>query len=222
MKLMCVALTLWLVHPSLAEGSKSERGRAIYKSIVAKYPGLTLYLATGLRGENARLVADVPRPRWKSMSTEDRDALAAFLRSELATVRSFPSRYSLTPTTAPIWPTQRAAFERICDTCWEIHTGRYDRSARSLADNDSTVVIKGDAPREASRSGPMLHEAGLEALSQSTAAVGTKLFNAAGVHEATIVGVDLSGDRITVRYVRGGAREPKMLSAVSRFWFVKH
>ena len=81
--------------------------------------------------------------------------------------------------------------------------------------------MKGDAPREGSRSGPILHEANLEPLSERTATVGTKLYNAAGFHEATIIGVNLSFDRITVRYVRNGAKEPKTLSAVSRLWFVK-
>src|SRR5438309_4365656 len=56
------------------------RGRTIYDAIVATYPGLTLYLESGLMGENARLVAEVPRSKWKVMSAEDRRALAA--RSE--------------------------------------------------------------------------------------------------------------------------------------------
>jgi hypothetical protein len=204
-----------------ATASDVARGRAIYQSIVNKYPGLTLYLESGLMGENARLVADVPRVKWNEMSADHRRALAAFVRSELATVRSSPARYSLTPPTAPIWPTHRAAFQRICDSCWEIHTGRYDRSTRSLGD-DSAVAVKGDAPREAARSGPMLHEASLQSLTAATATIGTKLYNAAGVHEATIVAVDLPRDRITVRFVRSGTREPKMLSAVSQLWFVKH
>ena len=67
----------------------------------------------------------------------------------------------------------------------------------------------------------MLHEANLEPLSETTATVGARLYNAAGAYEATIVGVDLAADRIVVRYVRNGAREPKTLSAVSRFWFVR-
>jgi hypothetical protein len=207
-------IALCLVLPSISSASEVEHGRAIYDSILAKYPGLTLYLESGLMGENARLIADVPRPKWNAMSAKERSALAAFVQSELATVRSSPSRYSLTPTTAPIWPTHRAAFERICDTCWEIHTGRYDRRTQSLAD-DWTVAMKGGASREPSRSGPMLHEANLKPLSSATATMGMKLYNAAGVHEATIIAVDLAADRITVRYVRNGTKEPKMLSAIS-------
>lgn len=215
-----VGLLISLFCATHAAASDVTRGRTIYQTIISRYPGLTLYLESGLMGENARLVADVPRARWKAMSTDDRHALAAFVRSELATVRSSPARYSLTPSTAPIWPTHRAAFERICDSCWEIHTGRYDRRTRSLGD-DWTVAVKGDAPRETARSGPMLHEPSLQPLTGATATIGTKLYNAAGVHEATIMAVDLPRDRITVRFVRNGAREPKMLSAVSQFWFVK-
>lgn len=205
---------------TVAAASEVTRGAAIYRSIINEYPGLTLYLESGVMGENARLVADVPRAKWKRMSATDRLALAAYVQSELATVRASPSRYSLTPTTAPIWPTHRAAFERICDTCWEIHIGRWDRSSRSLGD-DWTVAMKGEASRSATHSTTMLHEPNLKPLSTVTAVVGTKLYNAAGVHEATIVAVDRSADRITVRYVKNGALEPKMLSAVSRFWYVK-
>lgn len=216
-----VVATLFLLVPDLGAASEVQRGRAIYRSIASEYPGLTLYLESGLMGENARLVADVPRSKWKKMTPSDRLALAAFVRSELSTVRSSPNLYSLTPTTAPIWPTHRAAFERICDECWEIHTGRYDRHDRSLAGDDWSVATKGGAPRETAQHRTMLHEANLKPLSATNAAIGVKLYNAAGIHEATIVGVDAAANRITVHYVRNGATEPKMLSAVGAFWFVK-
>ena len=218
---MVVVAAFCLFVPTLAAASDIQRGRAIYRSIASKYPGLTLYLESGLMGENARLVADVPRSKWQKMTTQDRLALAAFVKSELSTVRSSPSRYSLTPTTAPIWPTHRAAFERICDECWEIHTGRYDRHDRSLSGDDWSVATKGGAPRETAQHRPMLHEANLKPLTAVNAAVGVKLYNAAGVHEVTIVGVDAAADRVTVRYVKNGTKEPKILSAVSAFWFVK-
>ena len=81
--------------------------------------------------------------------------------------------------------------------------------------------MKGEAAPEAPRPRAMLHEPNLAPLSAVTAAVGMKLYNAAGVHEATIAGVDLAVDRITVRYVKNGARELKSLSGVSRWWYVK-
>jgi hypothetical protein len=127
-----IAVVCCAILPLQARASDIERGHAIYRSILERYPGLTLYLESGLMGENARLVADVPRAKWTKMTASEKRALAAYVRSELATVRESPSRYSLTPTTAPIWPTHRAAFEHICDECWEIHVGSYDRSTRSL------------------------------------------------------------------------------------------
>lgn len=203
-----------------ASGREIQHGRQIYESILRNYPGLTLYLESGLTGENARLVADVPVPKWKRMSPAERHALAAFVQSELVTVRSDPSRYSLTPTTAPIWPTHRAAFQHICDACWEIHTGRYDRASKSLDGDDWIVAIKGNAVRERVLR-PIVHEANLQSLTPSSAAVGVKLYNAAGVHEATLTAVDLPNDRIRVRFVRTGTIEPKQLSSVAHFWYVR-
>src|SRR5438067_12279352 len=120
MKRPLILLAFCVIIPRFAVASDIERGRTIYHAILRSYPGLTLYLVSGLMGENARLISDVPRPRWNKMSAVDRRALAAYVRSELVTVRSSPSRYSLTPTTAPIWPTHGAAFQQICDECWEI------------------------------------------------------------------------------------------------------
>jgi len=213
-----VAISLCLLVAVHAAASDSNRGRVIFDSILRQYPGLTLYLQSGLMGENARLIAEVPRSKWTRMTAADKRALASYVQSELATVRSSPSRYSLTPTTAPIWPTHRAAFEQICDACWEIHVGTYDRKNRSLLD-DWSIAIKGGAPRE-SAPRHMLHEANLRPLTATNAAIGVNLYNAAGGHEATIVAVDAAADRITVRY-NNGVREPKTLSAVGRFWYVK-
>jgi hypothetical protein len=204
----------------LASEREIRQGRGIYESILRTYPGLTLYLESGLTGENARLVADVPRPKWRRMSSGDQQALAAFVQSELSTVHADPSRYSLTPTTAPIWPTHRAAFQHICDSCWEIHTGRYDRSSKSLSGDDWTVAMKGNAPRESGRR-PIIHEPNLQSLTPAAAAVGVKLYNAAGVHEATITAVDRPNDRIRVRYVSSGAIEPKKLSSVAHLWYIR-
>ena len=213
--MLCSAITLQ------AAPEQVVHGRAIYGSILQKYPGLTLYLESGLMGENARLVADVPTVRWRKMSASERRDFAAYVQSELATVRSNPSKYSLTPETAPIWPTHRAAFQRICDACWEIHVGHYDPSSGSLGDADWSVAVKGDARRERPQSHTMLHDSGLVPLSRTTATAGRKLYNAAGFQEATIVKVDLSADRIVVRYLKSGTVEPKILSAVSAFWYIK-
>jgi hypothetical protein len=216
-----VVTVIILVAPVLlATSGDISRGRAIYQAITHHYPGLTLYLQSGLMGENARLVADVPSSKWKVMSVSERGALVAFVQSELATVRASPSRYSLTPVSAPIWPTHRAAFEQICDSCWEIRVGQYNPSTRSLGD-DSQTAMKGPAPREPSGSRTMVHAPGLRPLTSANAASGIKLYNAAGVHEVTIVRVDLGSDLIRVRYVRNGATEPKRLSAVAAFWYVK-
>lgn len=220
MKKLLILLAFCAIIKRFAVASDVERGRTIHHAILQTYPGLTLYLVSGLMGENARLIADVPRPKWNKMSAADRRALAAYVRSELLTVRSSPSRYSLTPTTAPIWPTHRDAFQRICGECWEIHTGSYDRSTQSLGD-DWKVAMKGEAGRETARPRAMLHEPNLTPLSAATAAVGMKLYNSAGIHEVTIVGLNIAADRITVRYVSNGAREPKSLSGVSRWWYVK-
>jgi hypothetical protein len=220
-RVVIMVTSICLILPAIASASDIQRGRTIYESILSHYPGLTLYLESGLMGENARLVADVPRSKWTKMTSEDRHFLAAYIQSELSTVRSSPSRYSLTPTTAPIWPTHRAAFEQICDSCWEIHIGRYQRDTRSLADDGWTVAMKGGAPRETARPRTMLHEVGLKHLTIATAVVGANLYNAAGTHEATIVGVDAAADRITVRFVSNGVNEPKKLSAVSAFWYVR-
>jgi hypothetical protein len=81
--------------------------------------------------------------------------------------------------------------------------------------------MKGSAPKEASPHGGMLHEANLVPLTAAAAKAGRKLYNAAGHHEATIVNVDVASDRIVVKFKRNSVIEPKTLSAVSQFWFVK-
>lgn len=60
-----------------------------------------------------------------------------------------------------------------------------------------------------------------EPLSWAKARIGTKLFDGAYKHEATIVALRRSEGIIEVKYVRSGAVEPKLLSAVSRFWYVR-
>lgn len=59
-----------------------------------------------------------------------------------------------------------------------------------------------------------------EPLSWSTARKGTKLYDGAFKHEATIVRVNRAEGLIEVRYVRSGTVEPKLLDAVARFWYV--
>jgi diphthamide synthase (EF-2-diphthine--ammonia ligase) len=80
--------------------------------------------------------------------------------------------------------------------------------------------MKGDAPREHGLR-PIVHEPNLQSLTLAAAAVGVKLYNAAGVHEATITAVDLPNDRIRVRYVSSGAIEPKQLSSVAHFRYTR-
>jgi hypothetical protein len=60
-----------------------------------------------------------------------------------------------------------------------------------------------------------------EPLSWAKAGIGTKLYDGAYKHEATIVAIRRSEGIIEVKYVRSGAVEPKLLSAVSRFWYVR-
>jgi hypothetical protein len=60
-----------------------------------------------------------------------------------------------------------------------------------------------------------------EPLSWSNADEGRRIYNGAYEHEATIVSVDRPNDLIRVRYVRSGTTEPKKLSAVARYWYVK-
>lgn len=60
-----------------------------------------------------------------------------------------------------------------------------------------------------------------EPLSWTNAHVGTKLYDGAYKHEATIVGIDRGEGLIRVKYVRSGTIEPKLLEAVSRFWYVR-
>ena len=60
-----------------------------------------------------------------------------------------------------------------------------------------------------------------EPLSWAKARVGTKLFDGAYKHTATIVAIRRSEDIIEVKYVKSGSVEPKLLSAVSRFWYVR-
>lgn len=60
-----------------------------------------------------------------------------------------------------------------------------------------------------------------EPLSWATAEVGRRLYDGAYEHDATIVSVDRANDLIEVRYVRSGTTEPKQLSAVAAYWYVK-
>jgi hypothetical protein len=60
-----------------------------------------------------------------------------------------------------------------------------------------------------------------EPLSWPTARVGTKLYNGAYKHDATIVHVKRGEGLIEVRYVKSGSVEPKLLSAVAHYWYVR-
>jgi hypothetical protein len=60
-----------------------------------------------------------------------------------------------------------------------------------------------------------------ENLSWQNARAGTKLYNGAYRHEATILRLDPAHDRMQVRYVRTGEVEPKQFSAVARYWYVR-
>ena len=60
-----------------------------------------------------------------------------------------------------------------------------------------------------------------EQLAWSTAKPGTKLYDGSYKHEATIVSVDRAGGIIVVKFVQSGSKEPKKLSAVAAYWYVK-
>jgi hypothetical protein len=59
------------------------------------------------------------------------------------------------------------------------------------------------------------------ALSWANAQVGTKLYDGAYRHDATIVRIARNEGLIYVRYVRSGSTEPKLLNAVAQFWYVR-
>ena len=81
-----------------------------------------------------------------------------------------------------------------------------------------TIAAKLSAPEAKT---PVPSPPAFEPLSWGKARVGTKLFDGAYKHEATIVALRRSEGIIEVKYVRSGAVEPKLLSAVSRFWYVR-
>jgi len=83
-----------------------------------------------------------------------------------------------------------------------------DDIAKSVATGQEKPVAVPEAPR-------------FQQLSWENAKVGTKLYDGSYKHDATIVSVDRANDIIEVRYIRSGAVEPKTLSAVARFWYVK-
>lgn len=60
-----------------------------------------------------------------------------------------------------------------------------------------------------------------EPLSWATAKPGRKLYDGAYKHDATIVSVNRAEGLIRVKYVRSGTVEPKLLNAVTRFWYVR-
>lgn len=60
-----------------------------------------------------------------------------------------------------------------------------------------------------------------EQLTWSTATPRTKLYDGSFRHIATIVSVDRAGDIIVVKFAQSGVSEPKKLSAVAAYWYVK-
>jgi hypothetical protein len=58
-------------------------------------------------------------------------------------------------------------------------------------------------------------------LSWANAQVGTKLYDGAYRHDATIVRIERPDGLIYIRYVRSGSIEPKLLDAVAQFWYVR-
>jgi len=88
---------------------------------------------------------------------------------------------------------------------------RMQRCTDSIA-----AKLSGDEPKASVPSAPPY-----DSLSWSNAHVGTRLYDGAFKHEATIVAVHRAEGIIEVKYVRSGAVEPKLLSAVSRFWYVR-
>ena len=61
----------------------------------------------------------------------------------------------------------------------------------------------------------------LEQLSSSNAKAGTKLYDGAYRHQATIVYVDRAKGIIMVKFLPSGSIEPKLLSAVAPYWYVR-
>lgn len=60
-----------------------------------------------------------------------------------------------------------------------------------------------------------------ENLSWENAKVGVRLYDNNGKHIVTIVSIDRANGIIKVKYVKKGIVEPKMLEALSPYWFVK-
>ena len=83
-----------------------------------------------------------------------------------------------------------------------------DDMAAALAAAEDEPVVPYDEPK-------------FEPLSWTTATVGKKLYNGSYRHEATIVSLDPANDLMHVQYVESGRIEPKRLTAVARYWYVK-
>jgi hypothetical protein len=60
-----------------------------------------------------------------------------------------------------------------------------------------------------------------EQLSWDNARVGLRLYDGSYKHEVTVVSLDRANDLMEVKYVRSGRIEPKKLTTVAQFWYVK-
>jgi hypothetical protein len=202
-----------------------SRGRGVYKSILQSYPGLTLYLEGGSYGARAGLVAEVPSAKWKSLSKKDQIALTLFVESELVNARRQPSKYSLMPNTAPLWPATLKEYQSLCDSCWRVSVGKYSRSLRALdgtvdwnaVDGSTAAAFRGAFIKNMSPHPQPGHQLSIETfrdpsvgyISASTNLwTGVKLYQKSGVvmkFFATVIGgtENLSiGDGKTVRAVK--------------------
>lgn len=83
-----------------------------------------------------------------------------------------------------------------------------DEIAATIAATTEKPVIRSATPQ-------------FEPLSWTNAKVGLRLYDGSYRHEATIVSLDRPNDLMEVKYVKSGTVEPKQLSAVAQYWYVK-
>jgi hypothetical protein len=95
-------------------------------------------------------------------------------------------------------------------------TAQLARAARRCTDEIAAAV-------PASEEVPIVRseEPKFEAISWENAKVGEKLYDGSYRHDVTIVALDPANDVMEVRYVKTGRVEPKRLSAVAQYWYVK-
>ena len=128
------------------------RGKALYEKLKHDYPDVPMLPDHDLPphtidismlrtlSSHPYLDLSMPLPVWNKLGAGDKDALVAFIHSQIDTARAHPEKYADLDPRAPAYAIEVQSIPTVKDAAWAIHVGHLDNEGYL---NEDKVVLQG-------------------------------------------------------------------------------